>query len=196
MPVRPPAGCEPAGLWRQTRYQAFLCTGSHSCAAAVSAYAAQYPLSFRTCSQQWSSLPNRHRPVPAPPPPGSAAFYTAGCPACSNRKILAAVHNTRQCAGHRKGRQRHLFIGYQAKYRRDRLCQSLHAALRQRNVQPGQAAARLLASSILLAAAFRKLLQLAIPAVRALIIYFQSAKHAHPLHQRRGCQNSDSGRLR
>ena len=57
------------------------------------------------------------------------------------------------------------------------------------DVQPCKAAARLLSGGVLPAAVFNKLLQFAIPALRAFVIHDQRAEHAHALHQRGGCKN-------
>ena len=47
-----------------------------------------------------------------------------------------------------------------------------------------QGGARLLSGGVLPAAVFDKLLQFAIPALRAFVIHDQRAEHAHALHQR------------
>ena len=104
-------------------------------------------------------------------------------------KVLAAVHDARQRARDGEGRQRHLFVRQQPEHGGDGFRQTLHAPLGQGDVQPCKAAARLLSGGVLPAAVFDKLLQFAIPALRAFVIHDQRAEHAHALHQRGGCEN-------
>ncbi|EEC58506.1 hypothetical protein BACPEC_00638 [[Bacteroides] pectinophilus ATCC 43243] len=104
-------------------------------------------------------------------------------------KVLAAIHDARQRARDGKGRQRHLFVRQQTEHGGDGLRQTVHAPLWQGDVQPCKAAARLLSGGILPAAVFGKLLQFAIPALRAFVIHGQCAEHTHALHQRGGGEN-------
>ena len=104
-------------------------------------------------------------------------------------KVLATVHDARQRARDGEGRQRHLFVRQQPEHGGDGFRQTLHAPLGQGDVQPCKAAARLLSGGVLPAAVFDKLLQFAIPALRAFVIHDQRAEHAHALHQRGGCEN-------
>ena len=104
-------------------------------------------------------------------------------------KVLSAVHDARKRARYRQRRHGNVLAAKQPEDCREGFRERLRASLRQRNIQPREAASGLFSGGVLPAPLLRKAAQLLIPALRALIVRRHRAEHAHALHQRRRGEN-------